>query len=208
MTQSTTTPLLHPQSLHSRASFLAGDTPVTIIPSFTYPQTLGLISRKVGPFTAGIETPSTPLWLACTLRRKNLARIVPPSWLRPSHLRNVLRHERDPNESSFSPFLPHRHAEIARSIMAACCGRRGSDVEECEVEDAEEIMILLEDIATVRMDKIRRNVHTLSLQSLGEGGGVLPIIDVTGIGSLEVLVLRPFIATAFRDHYEMLGNKG
>merc|ERR1719203_2449390 len=47
------------------------------------------------------------------------------------------------------------------------------------------------------MDKIRRNVHTLSHQTLSKESSV-PIIDVSGIGSLEILTVRPFLQTAFK----------
>ena len=51
----------------------------------------------------------------------------------------------------------------------------------------------------MRMDKIRRNLHSLSQQSLGTLEP-LPVIDVTGIGSLELAAIEPFCATAFQHH--------
>lgn len=205
--------------LHACSSFLAGDTTLTIIPTFNYRQPLNLISRPtgVGPFNAGVET-AAPLWLAAHLRRRNLCRLVPPSWLDVDVLRSVLKHERDPREASFSPLLPFRHAEIASAVLSACSagsgsgaagGSAGGTAGDVEVPDADQIRLLLEDIATVRMDKIRRNVHTLSAQSMArEDLAGLPVIDVTGIGSLEMHAVMPFITEAFREHRTLTGQDG
>ena len=51
---------------------------------------------------------------------------------------------------------------------------------------------------TVRRDKIRRNVHTLSHQIMSKERS-MPVIEVSGIGSLEILAVRPFLQQAFRD---------
>ena len=205
--------------LHACSSFLAGDTTLTIIPTFNYRQPLNLISRPagVGPFNAGVET-AVPLWLAAHLRRRNLCRLVPPSWLDVDVLRSVLKHERDPREASFSPLLPFRHAEVASAVLSACSagsgsggagGSAGGTAGDVEVPDADQIRLLLEDIATVRMDKIRRNVHTLSAQSMArEDLAGLPVIDVTGIGSLEMHAVMPFITEAFREHRTLTGQDG
>jgi len=205
--------------LHACSSFLAGDTTLAIIPTFNYRQPLNLISRPagVGPFHAGVET-AVPLWLATHLRRRNLCRLVPPPWLDVEVLRSVLKHERDPQEASFSPLLPFRHAEIAKAVLSACStgsgsgatgGSAGGTAGDVEVPDADQVRLLLEDIATVRMDKIRRNIHTLSAQSMArEDLAGLPVIDVTGIGSLEMHAVMPFITEAFREHRTLTGQDG
>ena len=129
----------------------------------------------------------------------------------------MLRHERDPQEASFSPLLPFRHAEIARAVLTACStgsgsgatGTAGGTAGDVEVPDADQVRLLLEDIATVRMDKIRRNIHTLSAQSMArEDMASLPVIDVTGIGSLEMHAVMPFITEAFREHRTLTGQDG
>lgn len=163
---------------------------IRIVPSFTYSESLGLVSRSVGPFTAGVDA-DVPLWLAMTLRRRGLARIVPPDWMNETLLERILAFERDPNEASFSPELPHRHAEVARAVLG-----------DQDAPELDRVRTLLEDIAAVRADKIRRNVHELSARTLGreDRRGRVPVIDVTGIGSAELIAVRPFLATAFRDH--------
>lgn len=130
-----------------------------------------------------------------------------------SVLKEVLRFERDPKEASFSPDIPFRHAEISHAILSACragSGTGGSgamgDGGESEVPNADQVKLLLEDIQRVRMDKIRRNVHTLSSQTLKTKSKYESIIDVTNIGSLEMHQIKPFITDAFKNHRELSGK--
>ena len=117
-------------------------------------------------------------------------------------LKEVLRFERDPREANFSSLLPYRHAEIAQSVLTACQTSSGDS----EIPNADRIKLLLEDIATVRMDKIRKNIHTLSSQILSRESKVQPIIDVTNIGSLEMHSIQSFVVEAFRLHRELEGR--
>eukprot|EP00545_Synedropsis_sp_CCMP1620_P007722 CAMPEP_0119004218 /NCGR_PEP_ID=MMETSP1176-20130426/1024_1 /TAXON_ID=265551 /ORGANISM="Synedropsis recta cf, Strain CCMP1620" /LENGTH=225 /DNA_ID=CAMNT_0006955903 /DNA_START=31 /DNA_END=708 /DNA_ORIENTATION=+ len=182
----TTAPSFADIKRHACSDFLAGDEMITIVPSFSYPKPLGLISMtSVGPFTAGLEV-RVPLWLATLLKQKSLCRIQSPPWMEVEVLKKILKFEQD--QDNFSSDLPFRYQEISRTLLAVG-----------ELEDDDAIRILLQDISTVRMDKIRRNLHTLSEQSLGTAEP-LPIIDVTGIGSLELAAIQPFCATAFAHH--------
>ena len=190
---------LSPSRSISTSSFIAGDEPISIIPSFHHPE-LGLISSTVGPFRAGIDC-TVPLWLGVMLRKRKLAKIIPPQWMEVETLKEVLRFERDPREANFSSLLPFRHAEIAQAILSA---HRGG--EDSELPDGDKIKLLLEDIATVRMDKIRKNVHTLSSQILNRPSKVQPIIDVTNIGSLEMHAVKSFVTESFRMHRELSGK--
>jgi len=126
-------------------------------------------------------------------------------------LREVLRFERDLKEQSFSPDLPFRFAEIARAILSACragsgTGSAAGDGGDSEIPNADQIKLLLEDIASVRMDKIRRNVHQLSASTLKQRRKIESIIDVTNIGSLEMHAIKPFVAESFRLHRELSGK--
>jgi GINS complex subunit 2 len=60
------------------STFLAGDEP--IVPLFSLPEPLELTSGSFGPFRAGLDA-VVPLRLATMLRRRRLARIVPPGWM-------------------------------------------------------------------------------------------------------------------------------
>ncbi len=126
-------------------------------------------------------------------------------------LREVLKFERDPQQASFSPELPFRHAEIASAIFSACrtgggTGSSGDFGGDSEIPNIDKVKLLLEDIATVRMDKIRRNVHTLSSQTLTRPSKTESIINVTHIGSVEVQAIKPFVTESFRMHRELSGK--
>ena len=203
---------------------------ITIIPSFTLHAPLSLLSSSsntVGPFRAGMDA-TVPLWLGTMLRRRKLARIVPPSWMDIDTLRRVLHYERDVRQANFSPDLPFRHAEMARAILSACGAGAGSGCsggggssssaatagfdtaggEEggIEIPNADAIKLLLEDIANVRMDKIRRNVHQLSSSVLTVRTRSEIIIDVTNIGSLEQIVITPYVLESFKLYRELSGR--
>mmetsp|Transcript_28778 Transcript_28778/g.59766 ORF Transcript_28778/g.59766 Transcript_28778/m.59766 type:complete len:316 (-) Transcript_28778:148-1095(-) len=203
------TPLTPARSL-AATNFLAGDEPITIIPSFNHPEPIGLLSGQVGPFRAGMNV-VVPLWLGTMLRRRKFAKIVPPPWMDVDLLKEVLKFERDPQQASFSSELPFRHAEIASAIFSACrtgggTGSSGDFGGEAEIPNIDKVKLLLEDIATVRMDKIRRNVHALSSQTLTRPSKMESIINVTHIGSVEVQAIKPFVTEAFRMHRELSGK--
>ena len=129
-------------------------------------------------------------------------------------LRSVLKFERDVKEQSFSPLLPFRHAEISRAILAACRAGSGSGsaaseagaAGSSELQNSDQIRILLEDISTVRMDKIRRNVHQLSGATLKTRSKIENIIDVTNIGSMEMHAIAPCVLESFRMQRELSGK--
>ena len=190
---------------------------------------------------------SVPLWLALYLRKRNLCRILPPSYLSVSNLTSVLAHERDPTKDTFAPSdrFPFRHAEVSRAVLDGIGAARsgmGMGIGTAaggeafgsgdgngtaigtgtgEVERVEAVRVLLEDIAAVRMDKIRKSVHSMSKDNMGKslsmnessGGGAgdgvleglpMPIIDVTGIGSAEMVAVKPFLEKAFEDHFKLV----
>lgn len=189
-TMSTTTeataPSFQDHKRHACSDFLAGDDMITIVPSFSLKDPLELISMtKIGPFSAGVQV-DVPLWLAVLLKQKSLCRIQGPLWMQVDTLKQILKYEQD--QDNFSKDLPFRYQEQSRSLLAVG-----------ELDDEDAIRILLQDISTVRMDKIRKNLHTLSEHML-VSPDPLSIIDVTGIGSLELAAIEPFCAMAFKHH--------
>jgi len=205
-------PSQNPQRIQSLKAFLASDTIITIIPSFPYKAPLDFLitQESIGPFQAGIETP-TPLWLALYLRKRNLCSLKCPSWTEVDNLKKVLKHERDAKINSFSTDLPFRYAETSRAILQACgAGRSAAHASggmggNEEVPQAEVVRVLLEDISMVRMDKIRRNVHNISAQTMaGSLEKPMPVLDVTGIGAVEMAAIKPFLEGAFEDHLRLV----
>ena len=91
----------------------------------------------------------------------------------------------------------------SRSAVHASGGSGGSGEE--EVPQAEVVRVLLEDIAMVRMDKIRRNFHSMSADTMGKSLEMpMSILDVTGIGSMEMAAVKPFLEKAFEDHLKLV----
>jgi GINS complex subunit 2 len=186
-------------------NFLAMDSTIDIVPSFNYKSQLDfLISHNsVGPFYAGVNT-TVPLWIALYLRKRNLCRLVIPEWMSLENLKNVLDAEvADKEKFSNYDSLPFRYKEISRSIFQACgVGRSHAQEVYEEIPNVEQIRILLEDIGTTRMNKIRNNVHGFSAGLLSETKPI--ILTVDGIGSAEINAIRPFFETVFRDHLRMI----
>ncbi len=207
----------NPQRISSLKTFLAYDESIRIVPNFSYKDKISkfmLTQRKIGPFIAGEES-IVPLWLGIYLRKRNLCRLVAPHWLNVDHLKRVLEHERDQNKQQFSQELPFRYMEISRSILQSIgAGRSGAHASggagaggHEEIPQVEVIRLLLEDISTVRMDKIRRNVHTMSAETMVSSMvRPMPIVDVTGIGSVEMAAIKPFLERSFADHFKIVGT--
>ena len=172
-------------------TFLAGDEMVRIIPSFdlSRQEEFLTLSQKLGPWTAGIPT-TVPLWLAILLRKRCLCRIELPSWMSIDSLTSVLTEERNP-QSSFSTTLPLRYMELSHSILSS------------SLEQEQPIRVLLEDISTVRMDKIRSNVHTMSKTQFSENKKPMDVITVNGIASHEIQTMKPFLSKAFSHHLHL-----
>lgn len=125
-------------------------------------------------------------------------------------LKSVLAFERDPNQKEFSKKLPFRHVEISNAFLRACGAGRsaahasGSGADGEELADMEQVRVLLDDIATVRMDKIRRSVHEISNDMGHTDDRAMPVYDVTNVGSVELAAIRPFLTRAFGDHLKLV----
>jgi len=198
-------PASNPHRSHSLANFLALDASIDIVPNFSYkaPLTFLVTQTNVGPFYAGVNT-SVPLWMAIYLRKRNRCRIVAPEWMSVDHLKAVLAFES--TKDTFSTQLPFHYKEISRTILQTCGAGRSqvhaSGGESEELPHAEQIRVLLEDISTVRMDKIRRSVHELSAVNMRSTKPI--VIDVTGMGSTEMVTVKPFLERACGDHLRLV----
>jgi GINS complex subunit 2 len=169
------------------SSFCADNSVVTVVPSFSYSSSLPLLSSQkqdtVGPFVAGMPV-HVPLWMAKVLRQRQLAQINVPDWLSPETLTAILQEEKQ--SADLTTTLPFYYYEIARSLQWAM--------------ESKSVMILLQDLTNVRVDKIRKHFHELSKGDLQENEGELPMISVTGIASIELNMVGPFLQCAFSDY--------
>lgn len=175
---------------------------VTVVPSFHYDAPLPLLSSPqrgvAGPFVAGMPT-EVPLWVAKTLHQRNLAQVHLPDWLSTTTLTETLREERE--STLLTSTLPFYYYEIARALTF------------CTPKPTQ---IVLQDLTSLRCDKLRQHFHELSRNELSQprgGGGKgldddqdgeenhdLPIISVTGIASYEINRVGPFLQRAFSDY--------
>jgi hypothetical protein len=189
---------------------------VTVVPSFHYGAPLHLISSPhkgvAGPFVAGMPT-DVPLWIAKTLHQRNLAQIHLPDWLSTTTVTETLHEERESN--MLTSTLPYYYYEIARALNF------------CTPKPTQ---IVLQDLTTLRCDKLRQHFHELSRNELTQPRGIdtvgdrsknlhdddydddddyqqdgkdnydLRNIDVTGIASYEINRMGPFLQRAFSDY--------
>jgi hypothetical protein len=170
---------------------------VTIIPSFNYEHAVPLISSpdqtEIGPFQAGMPT-IVPLWIAKTFHQRKLAQIELPEWLASEHkLVEILQEERE--TVLLTDHLPFYYYEIARCLNF------------CVPKQAQ---VVLQDVVTLRSDKLRQHFHELSRTVLQEHPYMddededqaheLPMISVQGICSHEINKMGPFLQRAWSDY--------
>jgi GINS complex subunit 2 len=150
-----------------------------------------------------------PLWLALLLKRQRRANIIPPQWLHPDSLSEILELETTHIKDSFSPppplppiktpayakpfhtsapFLPSCTADAPPDALPYHWLEMGEMLLEAASDDLVEpdsIRRLMRDLREVRMAKMRKGVEILS----GEGEGV----RLDGVGAMEVGESRGFI---------------
>jgi GINS complex subunit 2 len=149
-----------------------------------------------------------PLWLALLLKRQRRANILPPPWLLPSSLEQILKYETEISPQAFSPPPPHPYPISTRpaatdTISPPFLSSSTADapsgylpyhwlelgeilLEACpdDIPDSGRVRGLLRDLREVRMAKMRGSVSAV------EGGGVT---SLKGVGAMEVAEGRGFI---------------
>ena len=191
--------------------FCANDeTWVEIVPLFGLGEPFALLNgQQIGPWEAGMPT-KVPLWLARHLQSKSLGKIAASSsssssnkWMEVESLKQILAYEKsheqlwrndtssrtdhDNDEEDESPtfrgqptatrrpYLPERYWELSQCYSTA--------------DNAAAVSLLLHDLWQVRLDKLRRQFQVLYGKT-----DPLQAIDVTGIGTAELAVMRRVIS--------------
>jgi hypothetical protein len=101
--------------------------------------------------------------------------------------------------------LPFYYYEIARSLTTVLnntsSSSDGGSGGGGTTNHQQAALVLVHDLVAVRIDKIRQNFQDLSRDTLVhmEGGEELPMIAVTGIASVELNRVGPFLQRAFSD---------
>ncbi|CAB9502451.1 GINS protein PSF2 [Seminavis robusta] len=186
-----------------RSAFLADDSLVTIIPDFDYSHDIPLMSgsAKVGPFRAGIPT-EVPLWFALMLQQRSLCSLKVLDWLATENLTNVKQHET--TQTTLAPTtsttntttndndgatLPFYYAELGQRFVSAKSHSQAAQAPKAS-------RLLLQDIAQVRLDKLRQQFQQLTRQQMANPN---ICVAVPGIASAELATLKPLITQALND---------
>lgn len=163
-----------------------------------------------------------PLWLALLLKRQKRANILPPPWLHPDALSDILDLETTHFKDTFSPPPPlpstkndsygSRNIQPSYPFVLSSTADSPADalpyhyleISSMLLESAADDLIepdtirrLLRDLREVRMAKLRKGVGVLS----GEGEGV----RLDGVGAMEVAEQGAFIRGVV-DNLRKLGG--
>ncbi|KAI0185804.1 hypothetical protein EV127DRAFT_455982 [Xylaria flabelliformis] len=154
-----------------------------------------------------------PLWLALLLKKQRRANIVPPPWLLPASLQEIIHIETNVDPQAFSPpppppmrsdgrgiARPYAELILAPPFLPSCTQDAPSgylpyhwlEIAETllahaadDIPNAPEVRALLRDLQEVRAAKMRG-----STQHLEGGGGVL---NLRGVGAMELAESRGFV---------------
>ncbi|KAJ9606972.1 DNA replication protein psf2 [Cladophialophora chaetospira] len=201
----------HPMGLlPSEVAFLCGMEQVTIIPRQRL-ERLDLLGGPTRPLIPPQRT-TLPLWLAVLLKRQRRANILPPPFLLPENLADILDTETNHDfTESFSPppTIPAiRQTDFSGKVFYAsppfvesCTADAVSnalpyhwfEVSEIlleaasdDIPEADRVRQLLRDIREVRLAKMRKQVENLA----GDGEGT----RLDGVGAMEISESRGFMA--------------
>lgn len=157
---------------NSELEFLAESTDIEIIPNFRK-EKIVLISGVIGPFKAN-KTIKVPLWLAVQYKKNLKCTILAPSYLEETFLARIIEAEKS-NEKSLVE-LPPYFFEIAQILFS-----KSSD----SFTNVDAIRGCVEDLSSIRMDKINKILQTISDSSL--------TLNLNGFNERELELVRPFI---------------
>eukprot|EP00968_Pinguiococcus_pyrenoidosus_P021444 scaffold2790_cov239-Pinguiococcus_pyrenoidosus.AAC.11 len=162
--------------------FLAMETIVTIEPKFSH-SALRFISGTFGPFEARVNE-AVPLWLALTLKKRQRCRILPPAWMRKEALRDILDQEQA--EGVFTS-IDYYYQEISDALFKSARD---------DINDADEVQALIEDIANVRQAKIRHGLKDLAKSSLDE---TTWSVQLTNMSAMELFLIKDLLPEALNN---------
>jgi GINS complex subunit 2 len=138
--------------------------------------------------------------MAKFLYQKQLAQIQLPDWLSVDRLTEILQEEK--TSELLTNHLPFHYYEIARSLTSLLNQGTSSSSSDGSGGSGQQqaALVVLQDLVAVRIDKIRQNFHELSRETLVHVADDLPMIAVTGIASVELNKVGPFLQRAFTDY--------
>lgn len=127
-------------------------TPTTPVSNKTGSDGSGLV---IGPFVGGVPT-QVPLWVAKTLHQRRLVQVDRPDWLTAQSLKRIIHEER--TSEMLSTSLPYHYYEIALALQWLL---------------DPQTQILLQDLSSLRVDKLRQHFHIISRSTLEQPQGLV-----------------------------------
>ncbi|KDO25990.1 hypothetical protein SPRG_08643 [Saprolegnia parasitica CBS 223.65] len=182
----------------SEMEFLAEQELISVMPFFELKENGGLlhgIGGDYGPFHPSMATP-VPLWLAIKLKQLNKCRILQPSWFTVEHLMERLEGE---NTSEAFESLPFHYLEMATLLL-----KNAPD----DMEQAEKMRLILEDIQHTRQEKIRNGLCVLAKDV--QTGGSAHAVQLNNVAAMEINSVRQFMTKSLKKFYELnvMGGTG
>lgn len=173
--------------------FLAEEELIVIIPSEDHPL-FRFISGTFGPFSSGMPC-TVPMWLALTLRKKGKCTIKIPDWMTVTALaERSIKHERA--ERTLGP-LPFYYMEIAQLLL--------NNARE-DIESPDQVGALLQDLESIRMDRIRMGITSVSDEI--QGGKAVVSANLQNVGSLEIFTIKRFFLNAMDAFFKLCPPEG
>lgn len=159
--------------LPSEIFFLGEDEEIEILSlrKLTELQLIGLKTPKLD----ARRYSKVPLWLALLLKKQNRCKIVMPSWLEQSYLKEAYDEEVSARHR-FSDKLPWHWLEIGHALLDAAA-------DDVERGSPSEIRSMLQDLREIRQAKARSGIRQLNESH----------IQMDNLGHMELNELRPFI---------------
>eukprot|EP01080_Neovahlkampfia_damariscottae_P011968 gene11968-5369_t len=160
--------------------YFAEDEMIEILPKISMDE-VNLIQGSFGPFEANVPL-KVPIWIACTLRKKGICKLLQPEWLTIDHLQEILTQEKEEKNQQDFLSLPFYFLEMAL-ILLKVANTNGSDFEK-----SENLKVLLEDIISIREQKILNGINSLDRPTAA--------LDMTNVTASEINKYREGLTSA------------
>ncbi|SPO00086.1 probable DNA replication complex GINS protein PSF2 [Cephalotrichum gorgonifer] len=211
---------LHVGLIPSEVAFLCEMELVTVIPR----QRLDSINLLGGP-TPDLRPPrrsDIPLWLALLLKKQRRANIVPPPWLHPTSLAEIVHHETNVDPDAFSPpppppvrpdgygsvrrvdgsdVDPSREPALSPPFLPSCTADAPTsalpyhwlEVSEMILAHASDDVPSPEEARTLLRDLREVRAAKMRASTAQFEGGVAGVMSLTGVGAMELAESRGFV---------------
>jgi GINS complex subunit 2 len=173
--------------------FCAENELVSIVPLFEHPR-LELLSGFYGPFKRNEEI-KVPIWLACHLKKRQRCNLIWPEYLQVGELLSI--YEITKTHKDFYDFGFY-YGEIAKILL---------DCFEDENPNSHRMRALIEDIQSIRVDRLKLGLGMLSNQVSTSDGSLEGLIKIPGVGSIDLLSTKQYITASIDMFFKMETTK-